>query len=649
MTLKSIFPLVWISAFLCGLFFINDWQLELFGAAIIFVFVWSVMMLSSRSGQGFYMPRSWVLRLMGLFWLAAFLSVFRSDILNVSLMAFCFFTVMPLTFLVFVARGDEGQFAFIGKILGVIFAGLSIWALLQFFVFSDYFAGRARHPLMNPNSLAALFNLAFFCSVGWLMGTRKKAESYGALLLSVLIFGGIMATGSRGALFSMLPVMVFFFFMMRDQVRERWRALSMLLVLCLCVFGLSYFGAVENDNLIARVSDTFSSNLKDVSSNRFALWAATFEMIKTHGLWGTGIGTYFLYFPEFRLSEDMSGAYYAHSDPLQYWVELGVAGFVLFYAFIVAVVARAFLALRKAKDVSQRLLILTPFCALGVVIFHTHVTFNLYNLSILLGVGFLLSVWFWATQNVLLTRGKEMRFPESYSFAARVFAIALPFVFIGTLFMAYIVSEHFTNKARDHLFAGELDAFADDVILANQISFNGNYRSYLLAVNVPLTLLEESGNQLNEAQKEEIFNQGLSYLRHVRNINPRSSSALYYLAKIQQLAPQGVIPKDLKSSEEYYRAALGIDPLHLGARMELSHIYDRAGDKPKALGILEEGFSYHYSSARALDFYGRLAKIYLQKGDDKGRKKALEKMRVFQLRLNKSQKKQEKSLYEHLF
>ena len=129
--------------------------------------------------------------------------------------------------------------------------------------------------------------------------------------------------------------------------------------------------------------------------------------------------------------------------------------------------------------------------------------------------------------------------------------------------MAYIMGEHYTNKAREHLLAGDLDEFAEDVIAAQNVSMYGNYRAPLLAVNVPLTLLEEAGDQLTKEQKKDVFEQGLSYLRHVRAINPRSSSALYYLGKIQQLALAEFIPEDLKTPEEYYAQAIKLDPLHV--------------------------------------------------------------------------------------
>lgn len=648
MTLRAISPFLWLAAFICGLFLINDLLLELFGVAVLLVFIWAVVMFSQDKVSAWQIPRSWVLQIMALFWFLAFLSIFRSQILNVSVMAFCFFSVMPLTFFMFVIRSDEKQLIFVSRVLAVAYAALAVWALLQFYVFGDYFAGRAHHPFKNANSLAAFLNLGFFCSVGWMLAGRDRLQSNLALLLAALIFGGIVATGSRGALFAMIPVMVIFLIVMRDAASQHWKCLGLLSILCGGLFALSSYGAVDNDALINRVTDTVAANLDDVSSNRFILWEATFKMIKEHGIFGTGIGTYFLYFPEFRLSDDVWGAYYAHNDPLQYWVELGFLGPLLFYAFIGAVIIRTVRAFKVTQDTTMRYLVMAPFCALGAVILHTHVTFNLYNMPILFMVGFLLAVWFFVTQKILKSDLKIVEFPDNVPASAKIILTALPFVFIGFLFSAYIAGEHFTNKARDHMIAGELEEFAVDVIRAQRISLRGNYRAPLLAVNLPLTLLQEGKGSIMEDHMKDIFDQGLAYLWHVRMINPRSSSALFYLGKIQQVSPEKFIPEDMESPEDYYLQALDLDPIHIGARLELSRIYESRKEHDRALEIIEEGFRYKYGTVKAMDLYARLLQLYIRKGDRKGREKVLNRMRAFQSRMDNDRQRKNTSFHEYL-
>ena len=650
MTLKSFSPLIWLAAFLCSLFLINDWQLESFGAAVLLIFTWAVVTLVQGNEYQWSIPQSWVLRFAGLFWLLVFLSVLGSDILNVSLMAFCFFSVMPLTFLVMSVQVNEKQLRIIAKSLAVIFTGLSIWALIQFFVLGDYFNGRAHHPLANSNSLGALFNLGFFCALGWVLGAENKTQKYFATTLTILIFGGIVATASRGAFFSLIPVLLFFIFIMRRQVQKNWRACLFILLSCLGFLGLSLLALKDADSIALRTFETLALTQEDITSNRVALWQASIAMIKEHGLWGTGIGTYFLYFPEFRLPEDKYGAFYAHSDPLQYWVELGIFGPVIFYAFVIAVITRTFKAFKKSQNTLQKLKIISPFCAVGAVILHTHMTFNLYNLSILFGVGFLLSLWFLETQKILQTPVKIIRFPEKYSSSIRTSFVALPFIILGILFSAYVASEHFVNKARDNLLIeSDLDSFSENIVMANDISLQGNYRSFVLAVNVPMTLLQQDSSKLDKTQRKEVFDLALHYLRSARRVNPRSASALYYLAKIQQLVPDDFVPDDLLTPDEYYKQAIETDPLHVGARVELSKILEQKNLHKNMMEVLEDGLTYRYNTSNAMQLYGRLMEIYNHAGDKEGTKDMFLKMQAFQNRLVHQDAKNKRTLTQHLW
>ncbi len=637
---------IWLTAFLCSLFFINAWQLELFASAIIFISLWSVFTLVKLTNdKGLIIPKSWCLAFMGAFWLLAFLSILGSDIINVSVMAFCFFSVLPLTFFVMILNNDEVILKTLVKIIAVVFAVMTLWALVQFFVFNDFFQGRARHPLKNPNSLSAIFSLAIFCGIGAIFYLKELKDKKWAVAFVVLMIGGLIVTGSRGAFFALIPFMTVFLFMMRDGVIKHYKLFLVIAFSSITFFFLSSFGSEISQNFAFRVFQTVTLQSENITSNRTSLWLATIDIIKEHGVFGTGIGTYFLYFPEFRLSTDRSGAYYAHSDPLQYWVELGILGPVLFYGFIIAVVARTVAAVKKASDQKDKIAILTPFFALAACMLHTHVTFNLYNLSILFLVGFLLSIWFIQTQKVLKTAVWNIQFPVSYSKASRIVLITMPFIFIVGIFSAYVLSEVYTNKARDHLFRADLDAFAKDIIMANKLSLNGNYRSYLLAVNVPMTLLQDQSDSFNEEQKKEIFDQALSYLRQVKAINPRSASTYYYLARIQQLVPKEFVPEDLKNSQSYYERALELDPIHIGSRIQLSFIYERdLLSFDRALALMEEGANYRYATSKEIDLYARLAELYLKAGNKEGRDKALQKMIAVKKRLDRSKERQERGL-----
>jgi len=640
---------LWICTFLCSLFLINDLQLEFFGAAVIILFTWAVIMLAPGVKEGWVLPRSWVLRFAGLFWLLAFLSIFWSELPQISIMGFCFFSIMPLTFFVFTLCPDEKQMRWIGYALALIFAGLSTWAMIQFYFFNEYFDGRARHPLANPNSLAALFNLALFPALAWMLAAPNKIQSNTALILSILLIGGLMSTGSRGAFFAAIPAALFFLFHARGFLKAHWKRLSLAGLSCLILFGSTMVGDREYERLAVRVTETISGK-QELSNNRFNIWEGAVSIIKEDWILGHGIGTFFLYYPEHRSPNDFTGATLAHSDPLQYWAEMGVFSVLLFYAFLIAVFIRNQSAMKKLEPNSpKRMIILGTFCGMGAVILHTHVTFNLYNLSILAGMGFSLAVWFYLTRQVLADHTKKLVFPGTLPLYGRLILLVIPFIILGYFYTSYILSEIFVNKARDQIFAGQLERFAQSINLSHKLSHYTNYRSYLLAVNVPLAVLQESGASLSEEQRKELFDQAVYYLEHGQSLNPRSSSALYYLGEIQTLVPEKLIPETMKSPEEYYKQALKLDPLHLGARMALADIYKDQGNPGQALNLLKEGFKYQYNSPIAFDFYGKTMLFALMQGDQELHQWAMRKMAGFKKRMDKSYKKQSKTMVQSLF
>ena len=171
------------------------------------------------------------------------------------------------------------------------------------------------------------------------------------------------------------------------------------------------------------------------------------------------------------------------------------------------------------------------------------------------------------------------------------------------------------NKARQSLIQGDLESFANHIQEANRLSAHRNYRSFLLAVSVPLSLLEEMSHHLPEDKKKDVVDQALYYLHNAQAINPRSASALFYWGQLKTLAPESLLPKNLKSPEHYYKQALEIDPLHLGATIELAKIYQRQNRSKQALEILERWSHAKHSSPKALEYYQMLANAYIVSGD----------------------------------
>ena len=649
MITKCLFSGLWIVAFICSLFFVNAWQLELFGASILTLFIWAAMTLSTHAKTQWAFPKLWTLRFLGAFWLLSFLSILHSDIVNISLMAFCFFSALPLSVFVFLMQSEANPESFkqsaqtISYILALILGGLGLWAMAQFFFLQEYFGQRAHHPLANPNSLAALLCLGLFPALGWLLHSKTKKPKALSTLLCILLFGGIATTASRGIFFAFIAFLPIFGFLMRAQLKPNLNWLLALFVGFTLLFLATSYNQEGSNVLASRVLDTIALNDKDISNNRFNIWSGAWNVVKEHWLIGTGFGTFFLYYPEFKLPTDPFTAFYAHNDPMQYWAELGIAGFILFYLFVFSIVITALKTLSLKNLTTQHRTIITACsCSIGAIILHTHISFNFYNLSILFVLGFLLSVLLWTCKQYTPTIGvKYINFPNTMNNTPRVALTFIPFLFIGFIFLAFVTSEHYTNKARDNMLAGNLEGFADDIMRANKTSFQGNYRSYLLAANVPLSLLEEGQGKFSEDQRKEIYDQTIFYLNQSKNLNPRSSASFYYLGKIQKFVPASFASKETKTPETYFKQALKLDPKHIGARIELAKLYAQNGDKGSELKTLEGGLQYYYNTSYAIEYYQYLSRLYLESGDVVKTQSMLGKVHTLKKRISRQEARKE--------
>ena len=87
-----------------------------------------------------------------------------------------------------------------------------------------------------------------------------------------------------------------------------------------------------------------------------------------------------------------------------------------------------------------------------------------------------------------------------------------------------------------------------------------------------------------------------------------------------------MIPADLLEAEIYYKRAIEHDVTHIGARMELASIYLNQGRKAQSYQILDEGFDFRYGKANAIQYYNRMALVYLEMGDLEKHEKAMQRL-----------------------
>ena len=170
-----------------------------------------------------------------------------------------------------------------------------------------------------------------------------------------------------------------------------------------------------------RIADTIGG-AQPLLWDRPALWTGAIEIAKNHFWTGTGIGTFYLYYPEVRGNDLYSAGRTAHSDPLQFWAEMGIFAPVLFYVIGgVALVLTVRALGRLPRGDLRRVHIVVPFCALGAFAAQAHVNFPFNSPPLLMMAGLLTGYWFWRVREVLngeWGRLKRLMLPVRLDFTA---------------------------------------------------------------------------------------------------------------------------------------------------------------------------------------------------------------------------------------
>ncbi len=618
-------PALWLFAFICALMPFETYEAQSFMLSILLL-SGAIITTLFTNPIVFNIQNPGFLFLGGAFWALALLSSILSSTPYVSFIYFYFFSALPFSFF-FLQLTSQKDLIF--KILAIggcaIFTALSLSTFVQYFWIKDiFFKGSVHWPLANPNSLAAILSLGFFCSLGIALSAQKYLQRYAALLLSLLLISSILMTGSRGALIALVTAFLIFCALMPAQIKKNWRPIAILLISSgTSLLLLNFYG---EKSALLRLIATFSGETPALYS-RPEIWASTWDIIKDNFWIGTGIGTFFLHYPEYRGNDLRSAGLMAHNDPLQFWSEMGIFAPILFYILIALAIFKTIKSLLKlSPNDNRRIQILTPFCALGAMIAHAHFTFNFNVLSILTLSGVLLSYWLYAL-NKIDERPPVILHHLALSSTAIKTAIILPLIAGLILFTSLQSSEILTNRAMNKMLSGDIEGFSTDINQAGKLSHNKNARTLMLAASVPMSILETQKALLSQEEQKKLFKQADKLLEKAKTLNPRLASLYFQQARLlKNAAPEAQGQQRLKI---LLKQALKTDPLHLESRRALAQLYKEQGEKEQALEILKAGMKWPYAQQNPISYYQDTATLALEMNNRKLQEEALKKLLLY--------------------
>ena len=523
----------------------------------------------------------------GLFWVLAAVSVVFSTAPYVSLMALATFSLMPLSALAFIAAPERALRVAAGGV-GAVLGALALWAMAQHLFFTDMLVfGQVRHPFANPNSYAVLLALGVFPALGAAAGINGRGRA-ALMLLAALLAAAVMVIGGRSVALLLVLAGIVFFVMTRSGGAGRRAAVVLAVAVCA---GVLLALAGDNPPIMRMLH---GADGEAAGFGRLPLWQGAAAMFLDHPVAGTGIGTFALYYPAYRLSGDVaSGGYMAHSDPLQFTAEMGGAAAVLFYAFI----ALCLLRMKKSwAGVSNKAWAAGCLCGLGILVVHSHVDFNFYTAPILCAAGLTLAAWYRAVDGGVVVPRLPVR-------AGALVVMTAFFVLMQGLFIA----EHQIVTARTMVMNGDMDGFGAQVNAANKTGFGMNAQAYVMAATMPIGLMHGAP----QADRPALYAQAMGLLMQAEKRNARLVAVPYYRAQVSALHQ----PDGEKTPEQWLRAALALNPQHTESRVLLGQRLRAAGDGDEAYAVLKAGLNWPYGTAAARDYYDELGAQALMRKD----------------------------------
>ncbi|MCB9981381.1 MAG: O-antigen ligase family protein [Rhodospirillales bacterium] len=583
-------PLI-LGSFASGMFFRGTDNLLIFPHVMGMVCFAALSLWRGRE-QVWELPRGPLVFALLAYWFYVIVSIsWSTNTYNSTLFAIIF-SVLPFMFFALVTTPQPLHWLQVHMgALAVAVTIVSVWAGVQFFAIEP--GRRVHHPMLNPNNLAVVFNMALFPALALYFCARRRALMLIGFGLSALFLLAMFTTQSKGGLLSFLIVLPVFFIFVRGQAGMNWRRIVAIALVAFSLFAVVHavstksFGGAFLDVVVPQ--DVESKTV----SERKLIWASTWHLIQDHFWGGTGLGTFTYFYPRYRHPKDYSDGYFAHMDPLQFWAEMGVMAPVLFYLVLLLVLIRTIRATRACAPSSpERGWIYACFCGLLALAGHAHISFHLYMPINLFLAAFLLAGWFIATEAVL--KISRYRLEADYNWLKMaIYLTLLVIIFSPILWMARAtMGVHYLNQVDSLMQAGR----EEEARLALDKAWSYSPKNYSSLYDVEakyrLHMLNAKRQTMSSEQRRKMYGEAHDYIDRASALNSGfvnlwNRKALIYFAGFPDMDP-----KARDKAEVLLEKTLAANPVLLDARIGLAHVFYLKGDKEKALAVMQDLYNY---------------------------------------------------------
>jgi O-antigen ligase len=471
------------------------------------------------------------------------------------------------------------------QILVVSMTGAACLLAINVIWLAHHGEARLSSVFLNPNLLSAMFNLIVLPVAAGFLYARQGERTL--IWLGIALFTLVYAIGliqSRGAILCLLAALLILVLVCRSLLdRKRLLLLTTLVAVALLIPTLEI-----HQSIASPISVVVSG--ERIDQGRLAIWGPAWELVKSSPWVGSGIGLFWLLYPQVRYATDTTAGHYAHNDYLQIWIEAGLPALVLLIVILLSTLFLYVRIMRHNESRQGRLEASGLFCGLLAVATHSLVTFNFYIVSILILCGICLGR---LNQLSGTHHGKNLTLQLPRVLSTGVFRSLL--VIAGLVTLGLISAEglasHYQNQAA-------LQQTAKHYLRANASLHRAQkfLRSDALLLDHAglysrvLQILPVSEKQ----KRHDLFTNSLRLLAEAERMNPLRAKLYLLRGQLYAEHPDLGGTPSTQLARRALLQAISLNPRNRHARFTLARLYLKDNDKPAALAVLDEGLRHYY-------------------------------------------------------
>lgn len=220
-----------------------------------------------------------------------------------------------------------------------------------------------------PNLMAGFLSMILPLNIVCTVLTRHRREKVYMAIAAIIVLLATIFTYSIGALLSLFiaGITTYILYARKRSFLKSVKAKIVLTAVILLV-------VISALAVINKRSDKLTAG--SFIARKIYLKGAI-SMIRDNPILGTGAGTFKDVFSAY-ISRAIEYARHAHNSFLEFWTDLGIAGFLIFSSFAIYILYSTGSRLKKEQEPQKRLLLAGLFCSSIVFLIHNVVSFTIF-------------------------------------------------------------------------------------------------------------------------------------------------------------------------------------------------------------------------------------------------------------------------------